>query len=65
MNKIEKQALPVFFDDYGKPTAILMFIKGQRVIYMLQPAGEDEIINLYEKKETKIKGNKTKDEEEE
>lgn len=63
MNKIEKQALPVFFDDYGKPTAILIFIKGQRVIYMLQAAGEDEIINLYEKKETKVKKSGDKEEE--
>lgn len=58
MNKIEKQANPVFFDELGQPIAVIMYLKGHRVIFILKEADEDELIALYEKKETHVKTNK-------
>jgi len=55
MDKIEKQNLPVFFNDSGEPVAALMYLKSQKVIYTLSRATEEEIINLYEKKDKLIK----------
>ena len=55
MNKIEKQNLPVFHDENGKPIAAILYIKGQRIIHILKPAGEEELIELYEKREKTIK----------
>lgn len=55
MEKIEKQNVPIFFNEEKEPIAAILFIKGQRVIYTLSTASEDDIINLYEKKDKIIK----------
>ena len=55
MPKIEKQAIPIFFNGEKEPVAALLFIKGQRVIYTLSAASEDEIVSLYEKTDSPIK----------
>ena len=45
--EIEKQNLPVFFDSEGNPEAVLMYINRNRVIYLLKPASEEEVIALF------------------
>ena len=59
MNKIEKQSVPMFFNELGEPIAVIIYIKGHRVIHLLKEADEDELIDLYEKKDTHIKTNKS------
>lgn len=51
----EKQALPVFLDEQGEPIAILCFVNGERILFKVDRMSEDEIIALYEKKDTIIK----------
>lgn len=58
MEKIENQNIPIFFNQEGEPVAALMFVKTQKVIYTLNRATEEEIINLYEKKDKLIKNAK-------
>ena len=55
MNKIEKQSIPVIFDENGNPIAVIIYIKSQRIIHLLKPADEDELIALYEHKDKQIK----------
>lgn len=62
MEKIEKQGIPVFFNDDNEPVAAILFIKGQRVIYNLNASNEEDIIALYEKKDKIIKTNDNKEE---
>lgn len=54
--KIEKQSIPVFLDEDGEPTAIIFYTKNrERVIFLVKKADEDEIIALFEGKNTKVK----------
>lgn len=55
MPKIEKQAIPIFFDEAGMPIAALLYYKSQRVIYLLKEADEDDVVDLYERKDKLIK----------
>jgi hypothetical protein len=55
MEKIEKQGIPIFFNEEKEPVAAILFISGQRVIYNLTPSSEEDIIALYEKKDKIIK----------
>lgn len=55
MPKIEKAAIPIFLDEQGKPIAAIIFVKGQRIIFTLDVADEDQIIKLFEKETTTIK----------
>ena len=57
MEKIEKQGIPIFFNEEKEPVAAILFIKGQRVIYNLSASSEEDIISLYEKKDRIIKTN--------
>lgn len=59
MEKIEKQGIPIFFNEGKEPVAALLFINGQRVIYNLTPSSEEDIIALYEKKDKIIRGEET------
>lgn len=63
MDKIEKQNIPVFFNDKKEPVAAVMYINRKRCIYLMKEADEDEIIALYEKKDKSIKSNAEKTEE--
>ena len=51
---IEKTSLPIFYNEEKEPLAAIMFIDRKRVIYMMKPASEEEIINLYQQ-DKKIK----------
>lgn len=51
----EKQALPVFLDEHNKPIAILCFVDGHRILYKVDKMSEEEIITLYERKDTIIR----------
>lgn len=54
--KIQKQNLPVFIDENDEPRALIYFNKNrERIIYNITKAGEDELIELYECKDTTIK----------
>jgi hypothetical protein len=53
MKKVEKQAVPVVIED-DEPIAIVFYNKNRdRIIYMLEEAGEDDIISLIEDKNGK------------
>ena len=52
MIKVEKQSIPIFFNNEGEPIAALVNNKRQRIIYTLREADEDEIVNLIEKQST-------------
>lgn len=56
MPRIEKQALPIFFNEDGQPVGFIYFdpIRRARVIFSATEAGEDELIEFYEKKEKKL-----------
>ncbi len=47
MQTVQKQAVPVIIDPNNEPMAIVYFTQArERVIYMLQKADEEEIIQL-------------------
>jgi hypothetical protein len=48
MNKVEKMALPVVVEN-DEPVAIVFYNKNRdRIIYILEKAGEDDLISLLE-----------------
>jgi hypothetical protein len=50
MKKVEKQSIPVVIEN-EEPIAIVFYNKNRdRIIYMLEKAGEDDIIDLLETK---------------
>lgn len=54
--KIEKLNLPVFLNEDGEPIAIIYFTENrERVLFMVNRASEDEIIAVYEAKDSKIR----------
>jgi hypothetical protein len=51
MKKVEKMALPVVVEN-DEPKAVIFYNKNRdRIIYILEKAGEDELIELLENKE--------------
>jgi hypothetical protein len=51
MRKVEKQVIPVVIEN-DEPIAIVFYNKNRdRIIYMLEKANEDDIINLIEDKQ--------------
>ena len=51
MAKIQKTNVPIFFDEDQNPIALILFVGRQRVIYTIKPAGEEELISLYQPNE--------------
>ena len=50
--RVEKQSLPVVLNDRNEPMAVIVFNENRdRVIYLLEKAGEDDIIKLLENDE--------------
>jgi hypothetical protein len=47
--KVTKSSLPLVLDEKGEPIAVVVFNENRdRVIYLLEKAGEDDIIKLLE-----------------
>lgn len=54
--KAEKQSIPIFIDEEGEPKAFIFYNKNRdRIIYTVTKAGEDELIEILECKEKKVK----------
>jgi hypothetical protein len=54
MTTIQKQSIPVIMDEDGNPVAIVFYNKNRdRIVYVVEKAGEDELIELLGKHEQK------------
>ena len=58
MQQVQKQAIPVVINSNNEPIAIIYFNRNrERIIYLLEKAGEDEIISLLNHDKTNTNNN--------